>query len=840
MGVGKALLLVLLGVLGVLGAIGEARAGTFRQRPRLFIDRVDVSQAPLVRLYITELDESARVAPARAKSAFRLLVNGLPQSKPAAMQRFTELREPVALMLVIQVSPSMREPLGDIVGAGKRFVATLPDRSRVGIVAYADVVTRQTKLTSPMRAVSVLASLKIREGVEIQLPDAVRDALEILSAPKLPRRRMIVLISDGITADLNFKVFSDLGRQGRDRGIAVHSIGYAPLEPSRLRTLHDLSRRGGGTFRQAPDTQALGTAFEALQEEVENQLVLSYNLAALFDGKVHDFQIEVTGGLASNIVPVELQKKVTRQQAGSLWDEAWVLAVVGLVVVVITVLLALAWRWFFPRVARAPPPRARARAREDEREEREEEEGNDSEDRHQDNHRLRRLTAKVTKEALDDLFRPAPHPAAPMHPAPREEADEVDDASFMHQVDDELSLTGRVSSHVSPHPVRPVRQDRSQDRSHPSFPAAPRPGASAPAPLPGAVEAGPIFPPIPPPFSAASPPGSAPAALPQAQGSSPGIHGEPGDAGFRLPLPDPDEFIKQRRGRQGGSHSSGMPAAPQPPVAKGSSPAIAPVVAGSGIPLLPGPDLQVLPVALATPSADAPPPVNFHYCKTQVIPEQDIPDVDFVAWIVPIDGKQFESIVVRDGFTLGSSERCDLQVLADGVQPEHLVFSISGGGYGLMPGAGESAEPFIPLLRDNDRFHIGSMEFIYKCQSWFPMTPMHEASLVVLDGLDMGRTLELKHRVVYTIGTHPSCALVVRGEGVAARHALVMLKDRKCMIGDLGSETGLRHRGELVGRHVLRPGHHVSMGDIRLLFQLEDITGEQMVRNGMRSPHGNP
>jgi hypothetical protein len=916
----------LVALLGALCSVTGAWAQGFRQRPRLFIDRVDASQPPVVRLYVTELDESARVAPVRAKKDYRILVNGLPQSPAVALQRFSELREPLAVVLVIQVSPSMRDPLAEIVGASKRFIAQLPDRSMVGLVAYADVVTTQTKLTPPMKAVSELDALKIREGIEIQLPDAVRDALEILSAPKLPQRRMMVVVSDGITVNLDFKIFSDLGRQGRDRGVAIHSVGYAPLEPTRLRTLHDLSRRGGGTFRQAPDAAAISAAFEALREEVENQLVLSYNLAKLFDGKVCDFQIEVSGGLASNIVPIELSTKKTDDEASSLWDEVWVLVIIGLAVVGLTVVLALVWRWVSARSPRPPRPSGRRSPSYDDDDDIDDAEDDDEPDYSPprkkqrrdadhadgDERRLRRLTAKANKEALEELFkpqRPAPRAASPRHEDP---ALELEDQNFMHQVDDELSLTGRVSSRVSQHPgspgfpeapgresfggepFPPVAGDQPYAPVAPppfAHPAQSRPGASAPypqpqppsgaAPFPGPSQptgphrppqvSGPHQPPGPPsqPSGAAPFPGAAsfPGAPPP-QGAE-----APGEGGFRLPLPDPEEFIRQRKGGEP-SHSQQMPqrrdpsqvphrgdpsqprvhrgrADPsQPQVHRGrgdpsqskmptggspvpsSSPA-SPAVGGAGIPLMPGSALKPLPVELVKPTANQPPPARFNYCKTQVIPEEDISKVDLVAWIVPLDGLQFETINIRDGFTLGSGDQCDLQVQADGVQSEHLVFRASGSGYGLMP-PGEG-KPYIPLLRDNDRFHIGAMEFIYKCQSWFPQNPMHEASLVVLDGMDQGRTLELKHRVVYTIGTHPTCKLVIRGEGVSPRHAVVMLKDRKCLVADLGSDTGLRWHGELVGRQVLRPGTEVSLGTIRLLFQLEDITGEKMIKSVSRS-----
>jgi len=206
-----------------------------------------VSKPPVVRAYVTDLDGTGTPITDRKPQHYRLLVDGLPQTGASRLQRFHEAGEPVAMVLVVQVSPAMRDALTEAGEASKRLGDGLRGRE---------------------------------DALEVQLPDAIRDALESLDSSALPRQRALVVVSDGLTADLNFSLFSELGRRAQEKAVVVHGIGYAPLEPAHLRTLHELSRRSGGTTREAKDADGVVRGFAALQAAIRHQVVVSYALPA--------------------------------------------------------------------------------------------------------------------------------------------------------------------------------------------------------------------------------------------------------------------------------------------------------------------------------------------------------------------------------------------------------------------------------------------------------------------------------------------------------------------------------------------------------------------------------
>jgi hypothetical protein len=785
-----------------------------RTRPVLRINQVDISKPPQVRVYLTDLDSTLNPITDRKAQHYRLAVDAVPHSHADKVERFHATKESVAVTLVIQVSTAMRDVLTEAVEASKRLVDSLPRGSRVGLVAYTDVVLQQVKPKPAAEVKQAIDALRIREdALEVQLPDAIKDSLEGLGDAALPKQRMVVVFSDGLTTELNYAVFSELGRRAQDKGVIVHSIGYAPLEPARLRTLHELSKAGGGTVREVKEAAQVSQAFGALQEEIRNQLRLTYAVPKAFDGKLHDFQIETPGGQLSNIVALELPVYAPEASSSGQWyKRPWFLVVMialGQIGLVLAVLAVLRWRRGSAKqraVARGQYLHA-LQAEEDEEEDGEEEEEEEEDYRH------RRRTRREDGESLARGGR-----GADVEPSERlriRELMEPDpallDSKPLHSDSDDLADTHRQLPAVG-----------AGGRAPTPVPLAPRATTPTPAPVDATVEA-----------SVEEPPPTRPGRKRPPSGG--------------LMLPDPDEFIRQQGEAEGGrrrppSEAEPLEAIPHPdeflrriganvpappaPAAGGSQlakkPASGAIISGSGIPM--PQSGQVVPVGV--PAEAGVQPGMYLDRKTKVMAVEDMGRLEHVAWIVQLGaarvGTAPRTVQVHDGFVIGSDPACQLQLVGEGIFPQHGVLTLDQAGFRLET-VGSRGETLSQLLTDNALFFVGDHEFVFKIATRGAMLPVASVRLEVLEGMDEGRSIALPEREAVTIGSHVSCDLVVRGEGVEGRHAIAMRTGRVCTFSDLGTANGIGYQGQQVGYQNLRSGEEVVIGSVRLVYTYTEV-----------------
>ena len=200
--------------------------------------------------------------------------------------------------------------------------------------------------------------------------------------------------------------------------------------------------------------------------------------------------------------------------------------------------------------------------------------------------------------------------------------------------------------------------------------------------------------------------------------------------------------------------------------------------------------------------------------KTKVIAVEDMSSLDYVAWIVPLDGvrpgQALQPVKIHDGFVLGQDPSC------------RGVFSLDAEGFRLET-VGARGETLSQLLADNDHFFIVDREFMFKIATRTGMQPVAAVRLEVLDGMDEGRSVALPEGQTITVGAHPSCDLVVRGEGVEKYHAIAYRNGRVCTFSDLGTPDGIGYQGQQVGYQAIRSGEEVLFGRVRVVYTFTDL-----------------
>jgi len=857
----------------------------------LTINGLDLSKAPVVRVYLSDLDGTLTPIADRKPQHYRLVVDAVPQTGADKLERFQQVGEPVALTLVIQVSPALKEVLVQAVDAAKRIFDSLPAGSKIGLVAYTNVVVQNVHPGPAAAAKEAADSLRIRDdAAEVQLPDAIKDAIEGLDDPRLPKQRYIAVLSDGLTADLTMAHFVELGRRAQDKGIIVHAVGFATLEPARLLTLQELTKASDGIMREAKNAEEVSRRLAAVAEQILNQNVLQYRLAAtFFDGKIHELLVETPTGETSKALSLELPKLTIKAEGKAWYKTVWFLVVVlgvaqvGLVMLVLVFLRARA-RPRTPLVTRPRPDDDEDEEDEEEREDEDEDEAGDKEEERERDDGDRRESreprrtgqrsmvsergerSSVERRALDRTPRPArtvdrASGSRAAYPQP--------DESHPAYPDDDVTTEAPIDDGPAKEPRRGLEAlfapDPALFNSSPDLPAAepPRPtGASRTAARAEAPHADAPDTEVAPPTGLRKLVGPARNdTAPNPSFPDPSLPSPAPGGGFRLPLPDPNEFLSTQdagapepaKVRRGGAAatpgevalpdpeeflrkmgalepaSGGRPARPElealslPQAGRpGATPAPgaasvgqrtgAPVVTGSGIPLA---RPAVVPMTMQ-PEAGVQ-PGRFVDRKTKVIAVEDLSAPDHVAWVVVL-GNPPRTTVAKDGFTLGDAPGCDLAI--PGVNG-FGVLRLESGNYKLET-TGQRGETLTLPLRDGDHFSLGDAELIFKVAARAVSAPLAAVRLEVLDGMDMGRKIPLQDGEVYTLGAHSTCDLIVRGEGVERCHAIAVRKGNQCIISDLGSKRGIGFQGQQIGFRKLLSWEEITLGNVRLVYVFEE------------------
>lgn len=280
----------------LVGCLLALSAGAQAQEVRLKLDRLGFDRPPQLKAYLTyvEADGSSLIHGKKAED-FDLLIDKKSQGKASALTIFERAREPVYVVFVVQISAAM-EPALEELRKGLRLlgdaVARVPE-SRISVITYAENVKRLVDSGSPSEAGAASTRLKIdADATEAHMIDALTIAMDILRGQDKSKRRMVVLFSDGTDLKADKKAFEDFGRSAGKDGIAIDTVGFAPFEPGRLRSLIEMSRESGGTSRGAKNVDEIGKRFTSVAAGILRQYVALFDLRAKGgDGKAHVLQV---------------------------------------------------------------------------------------------------------------------------------------------------------------------------------------------------------------------------------------------------------------------------------------------------------------------------------------------------------------------------------------------------------------------------------------------------------------------------------------------------------------------------------------------------------------------
>ncbi|MBS1222366.1 MAG: hypothetical protein H6R23_1986, partial [Proteobacteria bacterium] len=250
----------------------------------------DLNERPLPDLPLTPQQFSATV--------------GAQPATVTAVEPFAKAGEGIAYLLLVDISRSLREPqfaklrqaLGDWVNA-------LGPQDRAALLTFGAEVRLVQDFTADKAALQAhLAHLQPSDD-QTRLNLALLRALELSRRPSadLPRRRAIILLSDGQDDFAGGATLDEVQAALNDQRTPIFALGFAnpprtPAKDAALKTLGMLARRSGGAYQNLGETP-LPAAYAELRRRIEQAFVVRLDCPTCpADGSRQRLRIEWQSG----------------------------------------------------------------------------------------------------------------------------------------------------------------------------------------------------------------------------------------------------------------------------------------------------------------------------------------------------------------------------------------------------------------------------------------------------------------------------------------------------------------------------------------------------------------
>jgi hypothetical protein len=277
----------------LLGAAVAQAAG-----PVLRVERIDASQYPVLRAYVTLVGSSGTPITGLAKENFKVFELKENQVKPTKVQSLDTSQYGAAVAVVVQVSGTMTPVIDDIKKAAAGFINGLSDQDKASVIVYSDKVEVLAPMGEKAQAASAVNRIE-NPGYTRLLFDGVAAAFNQFAAPTLPFARAVVVFGDGgdsgSTADL-----ARLVADAKRKQLPVYTIGHSQVGGSDLDTLRDLAKGVMGddwAYVEAQMPDEFAKAFTRVQQLIGKQYVVEWKADDIAsDEKTYPVDIAVEVG----------------------------------------------------------------------------------------------------------------------------------------------------------------------------------------------------------------------------------------------------------------------------------------------------------------------------------------------------------------------------------------------------------------------------------------------------------------------------------------------------------------------------------------------------------------
>lgn len=273
----------------VAGLRGGARVShTVTTRGLAVTESVDVD---VVQVTAVVTDGGGRFVRGLTRENFRIFDDGEAQT----ITHFASENIPLELVAAIDVSSSMREAIGTVKDAARRFLTGMAASDQVTVLAFNEnIFTLARRATDPAARLRAVDRMAAWGGTALY--DAIVKAIEILG--RQSGRRAVVLFSDGEDQSSHAALDAAIrATEGSDATIYAAGLGRAVGNPSLQKLLQQIASVSGGRAFFSDDVSRLDAVLTEILEDLRNQYLLAYPAPdSGRNAQWHTIRVEIAGG----------------------------------------------------------------------------------------------------------------------------------------------------------------------------------------------------------------------------------------------------------------------------------------------------------------------------------------------------------------------------------------------------------------------------------------------------------------------------------------------------------------------------------------------------------------
>lgn len=248
----------------------------------LLDDEIISTDTSLVNIPVSVFDKSGRVITNLTKNNFRIYENGVEQR----IENFASVEEPFTVVMLLDISGSMRFHLDDIKKAALAFVEQLKPNDRVVAIAFDNHLQ--------VLSTDLLDREKLRKGIKNLSPGRgtfLYASIEIISnrlLRRFPGRKALLLFTDGVDSwrgqnsdgALPRANYQTSLRAAENSNALIYCVQFYPDNSDGNRIadayLADLAALSGGNIYRPKKIKELQPAFVSIAEDLRWQYSLGF------------------------------------------------------------------------------------------------------------------------------------------------------------------------------------------------------------------------------------------------------------------------------------------------------------------------------------------------------------------------------------------------------------------------------------------------------------------------------------------------------------------------------------------------------------------------------------